>query len=169
MKVKLEVDGQPYSLLLQGNGDGSHYTLDGVQHDSGEASILEVMPGVFSVLLDSKSFIVHVVENPVAGNLEVCVGTDRHRVSVGDARDRSRKGRGVATAGPLEIRAQMPGKVVKLLVDIGHTVHTGQGLIVVEAMKMQNEMKSPKDGVITKIISGEGATVTAGETLMVVH
>ena len=62
----------------------------------------------------------------------------------------------------------MPGKVIKLLVEAAAKVEAGQGLIVVEAMKMQNEIKSPKDGVVSKICVAEGATVGAGEVLMVV-
>jgi biotin carboxyl carrier protein len=63
----------------------------------------------------------------------------------------------------------MPGKVIKLLVEKGVNVQAGQGLIVVEAMKMQNEMKSPKDGMVSKINVAEGATVGAGQTLIVVE
>jgi biotin carboxyl carrier protein len=63
----------------------------------------------------------------------------------------------------------MPGKVIKLLVESGSTVRAGQGLIVVEAMKMQNEMKSPKDGRVSKIHVEEGATVGAGQALIVVE
>jgi pyruvate carboxylase subunit B len=63
----------------------------------------------------------------------------------------------------------MPGKVIKLLVGPGKSVKSGEGMIVVEAMKMQNEMKSPKDGVVSKILVAEGATVGPGETLIVVE
>jgi len=63
----------------------------------------------------------------------------------------------------------MPGKIIKLLVDVGASVEAGQGLIVVEAMKMQNEVKAPKTGVVTKILTAAGATVAAGETLIVVE
>jgi biotin carboxyl carrier protein len=63
----------------------------------------------------------------------------------------------------------MPGKVIKLLAEKGTAVQAGQGLIVVEAMKMQNEMHSPKDGVVARIHVAEGATVAAGQTLIVVE
>ena len=63
----------------------------------------------------------------------------------------------------------MPGKVVRVLVAAGDAVEAGQGLLVVEAMKMQNEMKSPRDGIIAKILVAEGATVAAGETLVVIQ
>ncbi len=125
------------------------------------------MPGVFSVLLGSRSFNVHLAS--IGENLEVWVGNRRHIISIADARDRSGAIKKTAAAGPIELRAQMPGKVIELLVQMGAKVETGQGLIVIEAMKMQNEMKSPKDGVISKIHASEGATVAAGETLIVVE
>jgi biotin carboxyl carrier protein len=67
------------------------------------------------------------------------------------------------------VRAQMPGKVIKVLVVSGATVEAGQGLVVVEAMKMQNEMKAPKSGRVARMHAREGATVTAGEPLAVVE
>jgi biotin carboxyl carrier protein len=62
----------------------------------------------------------------------------------------------------------MPGKVIRLLVREGDTVEAGQGLVVVEAMKMQNEMKSPKAGQVVKLSAHVGATVAAGEVLVVI-
>ncbi len=63
----------------------------------------------------------------------------------------------------------MPGKVVRVLVEQGAEVQTGDGIIVVEAMKMQNEMKSPKDGIIKEIRFTEGATVNAGDVLAIIE
>ena len=69
----------------------------------------------------------------------------------------------------MEVRSQMPGKIIKVLATPGDAVTMGQGLLVIEAMKMQNEMKSPKDGVVGKIQASEGATVIAGEILVVIE
>jgi biotin carboxyl carrier protein len=63
----------------------------------------------------------------------------------------------------------MPGRVIKLLVKRGDAVSAGQPVIIVEAMKMQNEMKSPKAGSVVKIQAAEGSTVMAGETLLVIE
>lgn len=167
MKLRVAVDGQDYTLDLQQNGADSEYRLDGVVQASGSASISEITPGVFSVLLGARSFLVHIARR--GEDLEVWTGTERHRVSITDARDRSAGGKKVSTAGPMEIRALMPGKVVKLLARPGDQVQAGQGVIVVEAMKMQNEMKAPKDGTVSKILVEEGATVIAGETLIVIE
>jgi pyruvate carboxylase subunit B len=59
----------------------------------------------------------------------------------------------------------MPGKIVRLLVAVGDTVETGQGLLVVEAMKMQNEIRSPKNGKVERLLAKEGQNVNAGEVL----
>ena len=60
----------------------------------------------------------------------------------------------------------MPGKVVRVLVSAGDKVESGQGLIVVEAMKMQNEIRSPKSGTVEKVLAAEGQAVNAGDVLM---
>jgi biotin carboxyl carrier protein len=176
VKLRIEVDGEEYSLDLQRNGTASKYRLavqqtgadrQSIPSSSGIASVVEVMPGVFSVLLSHRSFTVYVVPN--GENLEVWTGGERHVVSMADARDRASKKKKLSAAGPMELRALMPGKVIKLLVQAGATVELGQGLIVVEAMKMQNEMKSPKKGIVSRIHAVEGSTVVAGEALIVVE
>jgi len=63
----------------------------------------------------------------------------------------------------------MPGKVVRILLEAGSEVKKGDGVLVVEAMKMQNEMKSPKDGIVRELRSTEGSTVNAGDVLVVIE
>lgn len=71
--------------------------------------------------------------------------------------------------GVAEIRAPMPGKVVRVQIEAGANVEKGAGLVVVEAMKMQNEMKSPRDGVVVSVNVKAGDTVNAGDVLAVVE
>ena len=71
--------------------------------------------------------------------------------------------------GVAEILAPMPGKVVRVQTEVGATVEKGAGVIVVEAMKMQNEMKSPRDGTVVSIKVKPGDTVNAGDVLAVVE
>ncbi len=71
--------------------------------------------------------------------------------------------------GAAEIKTAMPGKVVRVLATVGAEVKQGDGVLIVEAMKMQNEMKAPKDGVIKEIRVGEGATVNAGDVLAIIE
>ena len=73
-----------------------------------------------------------------------------------------------ALDGPAEIRSAMPGKIVRVLVETGDYVKKGQGVIVVEAMKMQNELKSPKDGQVREIRVGLEDTVSSGDVLVTI-
>lgn len=168
MKVRLDLDGETYFLELETEGDRTRYLLDASQ---GEASVVETMPGVFSVLLGDRSFLVSVGSGEPAGaDFEVWAnGEQRYAISLMDLRDRSSRRAKSSGNGPIEVRAQMPGKVIKVLVTSGASVEAGDGLVVVEAMKMQNEMKAPKSGRVTRIHVKEGATVTAGELLAVVE
>ena len=168
MTLKVEFDGDEFLLEFQrGNPASSKYALTGAWNQSGQASVAATMPGVFSVLVDHRSFMVAVARR--GSELEVWANGRRHTVALRDPRDRGGQSGRASAAGPVEIRAQMPGKVIKLLVKAGASVETGQGVIIVEAMKMQNEMKSPKTGVIHKIHTAEGATVVAGEALLVIE
>jgi acetyl/propionyl-CoA carboxylase alpha subunit len=173
LKLRIDVDGAAYFLEFfpekKGNGERIAYSVDLSPSSSGSASILETMPGVFSVLLGDRSFLVNVGPG-TDGELEVWTsGEERYTISLADMRDRSSRRAKTSGDGPVEVRAQMPGKVVKVLVAAGTTVEAGQGLVVVEAMKMQNEMKAPKGGRVVRIHAREGATVTAGEPLAVVE
>jgi len=166
LKLFVEVDGQSFTLDLRRNGNPSEYALHGAHESSGPASVEAVAPGVYSVLLGTCSFTVNVARN--GDSLEVWAAGRRYSIAIADARDRTSKTAGANASGTMEVRAQMPGKVIKVLVEAAAHVETGQGLVVVEAMKMQNEIKSPKDGVVSKIYAVEGATVSAGEVLLVV-
>jgi biotin carboxyl carrier protein len=74
-------------------------------------------------------------------------------------------GRAGQKSGPAAIRSPMPGKVVKVLAPVGTKVAAGQGLVVVEAMKMENEMRAPRDGTVLEVMVREGQAVEAGEAL----
>ena len=117
-----------------------------------------------SVLLNGRSYRV----SRGAGQ-EVTVGGRLFSMEVFDPRD-LRPGQGAtANHGRQEIAASMPGKVIRVLVTAGDTVEEGQDLVVVEAMKMQNEMKSPKAGRVAEVRARPDATVGAGEILVVVE
>jgi biotin carboxyl carrier protein len=165
----VEVEGGAFELQLQRQGSGSDYTyaLQGRESASEPVSVLEISPGVLSILLGARSFTVYLAKE--GEQVEAFVGSTKYQVTVSDARDRRMGTKANAVSGPMEIRSQMPGKIIKVLVESGSAVTTGQGLLVVEAMKMQNEMKSPKDGIVAKIQVAEGVTVGAGETLIVIE
>ena len=136
-------------------------TIDGTKH---HVDTQTLRSGVLSLLIDHRS---HTVDVRSEG--------DRHRVDVGGRTvevmliDELRHGgvsvAGDAAEGPQEIRALMPGKVVTTLVKIGDEVTSGQGLLVVEAMKMENEVKAPAAGVVKELRVEAGQAVEAGEVL----
>ncbi len=168
MKLQIDLDGETYTLDLEIENGRIRYSVEGFE---GDASVVEIMPGVFSVLVGDRSFLVNLGSGEAAGSdFEVWPnGQQRHAVSLADLRDRSsRRDHGLGH-GPVEVRAQMPGKVIKVLAAAGAHVEAGEGLVVVEAMKMQNEMKAPKSGRVVRIHVKEGATVAAGEPLVVVE
>lgn len=91
-------------------------------------------------------------------------------VAVRDPRTlRSRRAGAAGETGPQKITAPMPGKVVRILAPAGAQVEAGDGVIVIEAMKMQNELKSPKAGKVQKITVAQGATVNPGDTLAIIE
>ncbi len=130
-------------------------------------SVTQVEPGVFSVLLDGASFEIRLVET--SQGLSAEAGGRRFKVEVRDPRDTSRGSRGSVGSGRQNVAAPMPGKVVRVLVEVGDTVEAGQGLVVVEAMKMQNEMKASRPGRVVDIRAHAGDTVAAGDTLAVLE
>ena len=106
----------------------------------------------------------------VADPTLVRIRNEVHEIRIIDPkRLRNAKGDDASASGKAEVKTAMPGKVVRILVSEGNSVQKGDGVIVVEAMKMQNEMKSPKDGTVTQIKTSEGATVSAGDVLVVIE
>jgi biotin carboxyl carrier protein len=123
---------------------------------------------VLSLLVDGHSY--EVKREQTATDLHLWVGSTRYGVEVRDPRSlRSRRDGAGDEKGPKKVVASMPGRVVRLLVGEGAEVEAGQGIVVVEAMKMQNEIKSPKKGVVQKLMATNGATVNAGDVLAIVE
>jgi biotin carboxyl carrier protein len=129
--------------------------------------VLPVEPGVYSVLLDGVSYEVWI--QPAPPGLTACVAGRRLAVEVRNPRDASRNSRAAIGSGRQNVIAPMPGKVVRVLVERGDLVETSQGLVVVEAMKMQNELKANRPGRVIEIRAREGETVGAGDTLVVLE
>jgi biotin carboxyl carrier protein len=100
----------------------------------------------------------------------VVIGGHRYGFKVDDPRSlQGRRGAGAGTEGPRSVKAPMPGRVVRLLVEAGDEVEEGQGCAVIEAMKMQNELKSPKAGRVIRVGVAVGDTVGSGDVLVVVE
>ncbi len=150
------------------NGRSARIEIEGSRlryvREDGVVVVREFSVDGASVLLNGRSYLV----NPASAK-EVWVNGRLLSMEVFDPRD-LRPGQGAAaTRGRREIAASMPGKVVRLLVSAGDSVEEGQGLVVVEAMKMQNEMKSPKAGRVAEVRARQDMTVGSGEILVVVE
>jgi len=121
-------------------------------------------PGVLSILIDGRSY--EVRQENLAGESVIVIGRERFATNVRDPRSlASRRHVDDASHGVRKITAPMPGKVVRILASPGTPVESGQAVLVIEAMKMQNELKSPKKGTVKKINISEGSAVEAGQAL----
>jgi biotin carboxyl carrier protein len=131
------------------------------------AQIAAVEPGIYSVLIDGRSYEARVEESE--GGVIVIIDGHRFAAGIRDPRRWSRQAGRQGGEGRLNVTAAMPGKIVRLLVAEGDTVAAAQGLLVVEAMKMQNEMKAPKAGRVVSLTAREGTTVAAGDVLAAIE
>ncbi len=130
-------------------------------------NVRQVEAGVYSVLLDGASFEIRIL--PSQHGLTAAAAGLRFAVEVSDPRDASRSSRAAIGSGRQNVTAPMPGKVVRVLVGAGDVVEAAQGLVVVEAMKMQNELKASRPGRVIEIRTRDGETVGAGDVLVVLE
>ena len=174
MIYDISIGGREYSVELKAGAAAGEWVCGisraGQGHSAKEFKFNAALSGenVLSILLDGKSY---EAKQDIAGQmLHISVQGQRYEVEVRDPRSlRSRRRAAGAEDGPRKLLASMPGKVVRVLQSEGSAVEAGQGVLVVEAMKMQNELKSPKTGSVKKILVSEGAAVNAGDTLAIVE
>jgi biotin carboxyl carrier protein len=166
MTYDVVVDNKTHQVELTRGEKTWHCKVDGQEIEvDAELTARDVL----SLLLDGKAYEVK-RERSLQGELHMVIGSARYAAEVQDPRSlKTRRAVAGAEAGPQRIKAPMPGKIVRLLVTEGQAVHSGQGILVMEAMKMQNEMKSPKDGTVQKIVASEGTAVNAGDTLAIIE
>lgn len=174
MKLETVIQGRTGSIAIvplpQGRGSampvvGSfRYEREDGRLAEGEFSIEALDSGAWSVLIGGRAYR---VEPGAPG--ELMVNGAPLAVELFDPRASRQRHSSAAGHGRLNIAAPMPGKVVRVLVSQGDAVEEGQGLVVVEAMKMQNEMKSPKTGRVVEVRAKPDSAVGAGEVLMVVE
>jgi biotin carboxyl carrier protein len=159
MTYDVAIDGRPARLSVEGTrfryerGEGEN-----LKHDF---SIEPAGLGRFSVLAGARSY-----EVTLLSSGEISVNGRVFRVEAFDPRGLRARERGGESQGRQKIVASMPGRVIRVLVELNQEVEAGQGLIVVEAMKMQNEMKSPQAGKVVGVKTAPGAAVAAGEVLV---
>jgi biotin carboxyl carrier protein len=124
-----------------------------------DGDVVEVEPNVYSVLVDGVSY-----EARIIGN-EVVIAGVHMEFELNDPRQWKRSAGSADSSGRASLTAAMPGKIVRVLVAVGDEVTAGQGILMIEAMKMQNELKSPRAGRVTAIEVKENDSVNAGALL----
>ncbi len=165
MVYDVAINGKNYRLELERVDAGWRCRLD-----DREIKVDAVLArrDVLSVLIAGKAYEIKRESSPA--DLHLWVGSVRYAAELRDPRSlRSRRGAEADEKGPKKLLAPMPGKVVRVLIGEQQAVEAGQSVMVVEAMKMQNEIKSPKKGTVQKIVAAEGANVNAGDVLAIVE
>ncbi|HLM55323.1 MAG TPA: biotin/lipoyl-containing protein [Pyrinomonadaceae bacterium] len=167
MKLLAEIEGErePVEFTREGGHvfaevGGRRYELEARSSGAGE----------YLLLHGGRVYECRVGASQSRGSLNVSVGGRDYAVGVTDPKHlRGGAAAAGADSGRAQVTAPMPGKVVRVLVEQGQQVEAGQGLVVVEAMKMQNELKSPKAGAVAELRAAAGSTVNAGDVLVVVE
>ncbi len=168
MKLHATVADSQSDILIQDEGACVRAEVDGRSY---ELEVRESGVGGYVLIIDGQVFDCRVAGRPVSAKpIDVIVGATQYSVTLIDPkRLRGASGMVAHADEAARIVAPMPGKVVRVLVSVGDRVEAGAGIVVVEAMKMQNEMKSPKAGTVVALKVDVGATVNAGDVLAVVE
>ena len=167
MILQIAIDGKMRRLELTPNGAPGQYAakLDG---DDVELQAELLQPGILLILIGDRAY--RCVLEEADGESAVQIGGYRFPYVLEDPRSlRSRRGHRGNAEGPLTIKAPMPGRVVRLLAERNQYVAANQGVIVIEAMKMQNELKAPKAGHVIEIRVSPGETVGIGQALVIIE
>jgi len=162
MRYLVTIDGVEREIDVQITDDDTvSVSRDGVALDVDAVRV----PGGVSLRIEGRVYDV-IVGGPASGR-QVAAGQRRAIAGVENERSRARRERrGGSAANDDEIRAPMPGRVVKILVAAGDEVEADQPLIVVEAMKMENSLGAPRSGTVTEIFAEPGQTVFVGDPLV---
>jgi biotin carboxyl carrier protein len=166
MRYTAILDGEERLIEITPRENGYHIVID---EKVLEVDAVHLQGFVLGLIAGTRSYRCD-IEPGKDGHLAVLVGETSYPLEILDERKlRMRRASGKFTLeGPQRIDAPMPGKVTRVLVKVGDEVREGQGLVVVEAMKMENELQSPKAGRVTELHAVEGAAVESGAKLVVV-
>jgi biotin carboxyl carrier protein len=166
MKYEVMIDGNSHQVELERADKGYQCTVDG---EPFALDVVMTARDVLSIIHDGRNYEAK-REYSLLGETHIIIGSERFRAEVRDPRSlRSRRAAAGAEVGPVRILAPMPGKIVRVIASVGDEVEAGQGLVVVEAMKMQNEIKATKKGKVTIVAVKEGSAVNAGDLLVIVE
>lgn len=167
-KLQAEIADNKYQVEIKREGSLVFANIDGREY---ELEVSTPEPNVFLIKNENRIYEAFVSPGKNADEpMQVRIGANEIEIKLIDPRRLRGRGRNDEnTDGIAEIKTAMPGKVVRILVEKGRDIEKGEGVVVVEAMKMQNELKSPKSGVVKEILVEEGSTVSAGDVLVTVE
>ena len=166
MTLELEIGGRKCQVEIEpANRPGEWNVLIDGKPVQADAHLIR--PGVLSLLIEGKSH--RIVLDP--GHAEPALHLQAQRIpySIEDTRSLRARRRHAHAEGPVKLQASMPGRVVRVLVEEGDAVAAHQGVLVIEAMKMQNELKAPREGRIVEVRVSAGDTVSGGDILAVIE
>ena len=168
MQYEVEIGGTRRQVVVTRSGDGFAVSVDGRVR---QVDAARIDAHTLSLVVDRVwSNEVSIASNPDTGQLDVHVGDTPVAVTLNGRRRWGRKEKGGgAGSGPQRLVAPMPGKVVRVLVKAGDTVAAKQPVVVVEAMKMENELRAGREGTVAEIHVREGMSVDAGALLLVIQ
>ena len=176
MTVEVEIDGRRHRVELEPTGQRWTVTIGARRFDVDAARVANGWSLLFDAPLghggegNSRTSFEVTVNDGAAGESFVSVNGETIRARLVDPRAFARRGRGAGGgAASRHVTSAMPGRVVKVLVRPGDRVTARQGLVVVEAMKMENELRAPADAVVREVKVTEGASVEAGAILIVLE
>lgn len=168
MKLTTEIENEKHTLDIKRDDGRVIAEVDGRRY---ELTVREPEAGSYLLIADGSVYECR-VERDEARRASLSVHTRHHAYTItliDPKRLLTAQSAGAQNDGSAQVKAVMPGKVVRVLVEQGAVVEAGQGLVVVEAMKMQNEMKSPRAGKVVELQATTGATVNAGDVLAVIE
>jgi biotin carboxyl carrier protein len=167
VQYEVEVGGRRIQVVVSRSGDGFAVSAGG---QTRQVDAARIDAHTLSLLVDSVwSNEVSIATHPTSGQLDVHVGSTPVVVTLNGRRRWGRKDDGAASSGPQRLVAPMPGKIVRVLVKAGDAVTARQAIVVVEAMKMENELRASRDGTVAEIHVHEGMSVEAGALLLVIQ
>ena len=168
MQYEVEINGRVRRVAVQRAGGRFTASVDGRIR---QVDIARIDAQTMSLLVDSggASYEIGVANDAATGLLHVRVGTIVVDVAVNGGRRRRRDPGADRGSGPQRMVAPMPGKIVRVGVKTGDAVRARQTVVVIEAMKMENELKADRDGVVGELRAVEGASVEAGALLVVIQ
>lgn len=166
MTFTLEIEGQTRRVDIDPADSPGRWRirLDGEEIEA-DAHLLR--PGILSLVIAGQSH--RIVLDPHPSEPALHIRAQRVPFRIEDPRSLRSRRRHARSDGPVPLKASMPGRVVRLLVEKGESVAAHQGILVMEAMKMQNELQSPQDGRVTEIRVGVGDTVASGDVLAIIE